>query len=378
MFGPKVYDAFRRVKRAFDPDGIMNPGKIVDPAPMTENLRIDPAYRAVEPDTGFSYASQGGFGGAIEMCTARAPAARSRRAPCAPPYMVTRDEEHSTRGRANALRAAISGALPLSSLTGSRLYTSRTSAWSARAVRASALPTRHGQAEVRVPGPVPQGQRPPRQEQALRQHRRHQQAGLIHGARIQPRYAFPDLRGPHGAVRQHRQASEAAPLRKPDLQAVVQGQGRVYATARRQGSGAALRGHLHQLQPPEIGRAATKVLERLGYEVALPDTKCCGRPMLSAGMMDAARKNARANVDTVHSLMEGGAKLVGLEPSCILGFRDDYLDLLPNDRKAAAVAEGTMLLEEFLHSESGLATADLTYTNPPVGCCSRATAIRRR
>ena len=116
---------------------------------------------------------------------------------------------------------------------------------------------------------------------------------------------------------------------------------------------------------PEIGRAATKVLERLGYEVALPDTKCCGRPMLSAGMMDAARKNARANVDTVHSLMEGGAKLVGLEPSCILGFRDDYLDLLPNDRKAVAVAEGTMLFEEFLHSESGLATADLTYTNPP-------------
>ena len=63
--------------------------------------------------------------------------------------------------------------------------------------------------------------------------------------------------------------------------------------------------------------------------------------------------------------MEGGAKLVGLEPSCILGFRDDYLDLLPNDRKAAAVAEGAMLFEEFLHSESDLATAGLTYTNPP-------------
>ena len=80
---------------------------------------------------------------------------------------------------------------------------------------------------------------------------------------------------------------------------------------------------------PSIGVAATDLLEALGFEVIiLKDRKCCGRPMLSMGMMDKARRNARFNVDSLLPYVNSGARLVGLEPSCLLSFRDDYLDLL--------------------------------------------------
>ena len=98
MFGPVIYEAFRQVKRAFDPDGIMNPGKIVDPPPMTENLRIGPAYRTLDLKTGFSYGDQNGFAGAIEMCNGQGACRKLGGGTMCPSYMVTRDEEHSTRG----------------------------------------------------------------------------------------------------------------------------------------------------------------------------------------------------------------------------------------------------------------------------------------
>ena len=366
MFGPKVYDAFRRVKRAFDPDGIMNPGKIVDPAPMTENLRIDPAYRAVEPDTGFSYASQGGFGGAIEMCNGQGACRKVTSGTMCPSYMVTRDEEHSTRGRANALRAAISGALPLSSLTGSRLYDVMDLCMECKGCKGE-CPSNVDMAKLKY-------------EFLDRYHKanglpvRNRLFGNIAaisrlGSFMAPvsnlvmrSTTFADLMERFANIDRRR---KLPPFASQTFRQWFKARGGSIRPPGGKGQVLLFVDTFTNYNHPEIGRAATKVLERLGYEVVLPDTKCCGRPMLSAGMMDAARKNARANVDTVHSLMEGGAKLVGLEPSCILGFRDDYLDLLPNDRKVVAVAEGAMLFEEFLHSESGLATADLTYTNPP-------------
>ena len=95
----------------------------------------------MEPDTGFSYASQGGFGGAIEMCNGQGACRKVTSGTMCPSYMVTRDEEHSTRGRANALRAAISGALPLSSLTGRRLYDVMDLCMECKGCKGECLPT---------------------------------------------------------------------------------------------------------------------------------------------------------------------------------------------------------------------------------------------
>ena len=100
---------------------------------------------------------------------------------------------------------------------------------------------------------------------------------------------------------------------------------------------------------PELGRDAVTVLEALGYQVIVPRVKCCGRPMLSQGMMDRARANARANIDSIYPYIAQGARLVGLEPSCVSTFTDDYIDLLGGaDDKADAVVRSTMLVEQFV------------------------------
>ena len=118
---------------------------------------------------------------------------------------------------------------------------------------------------------------------------------------------------------------------------------------------------------PELGRAAVRVMEALGYQVILPKVRCCGRPMLSKGMMDKARENARYNVEQVHGYIEAGAKLVGIEPSCILSFADDYTDLNGvNPLKARTIADNTMLVEEFVaHALDQGATLDLDASKLP-------------
>ena len=117
LFGPDVYEAFVEIKRAFDPGNRMNPGKVVaDPDPGAD-LRIGPTYHAVEPETTtFDFSAQGGFARAVELCSGVGACRKTDTGTMCPSYMVTRDEEHTTRGRANALRLVMSGALPADGL----------------------------------------------------------------------------------------------------------------------------------------------------------------------------------------------------------------------------------------------------------------------
>ena len=117
MFGPVLYDAFRAIKSAFDPLGILNPGKIVDAPPLTANLRYGPGYHTPRPATFFDYADFGGMGGAVDMCSGLGACRKTLDGTMCPSYMATRDEEHSTRGRANVLRLAMAGRLGESGLS---------------------------------------------------------------------------------------------------------------------------------------------------------------------------------------------------------------------------------------------------------------------
>ncbi|HEV2282254.1 MAG TPA: FAD-linked oxidase C-terminal domain-containing protein, partial [bacterium] len=121
MFGPRLYAAFREIKAAFDPDGRMNPGKIVDAPPMTESLRYRPDA-GPDPATVQDFSRDGGVRASIELCSGVGACRKTRGGTMCPSYMVTLEEAHSTRGRANALRAAISGLLPAESLTSRELY----------------------------------------------------------------------------------------------------------------------------------------------------------------------------------------------------------------------------------------------------------------
>ncbi|MBI3635813.1 MAG: FAD-binding protein, partial [Candidatus Rokubacteria bacterium] len=122
MYGPRLMGAFRELKRAFDPDNRMNPGNIVASPPVTENLRYGPRYQTWEPVTMLDFSKQGGYAAAVEMCNGVGECRKKLEGTMCPSYMATKDEEHSTRGRANALRAVLSGKLPASEFTGTRLY----------------------------------------------------------------------------------------------------------------------------------------------------------------------------------------------------------------------------------------------------------------
>ena len=298
MFGSEIYDAFRDVKRVFDPKGIMNPGKIVDAPPMTESLRIGPKYKPIEIETGFAYREEGSFAHAIEMCNGQGACRKVLGGTMCPSFMATRDEEHSTRGRANALRGAMSGVLPHESLTNIPLN--------------SAI-----------------------------------------GKELMERYAGIDKRRqlPMLASQTFRQWFRAS--------------GGSPASDAMRGTVVLFPDTFTNYNHPELGIAAVKVLRHLGYRVVLPKVGCCGRPMLSKGFMDKAKASARENVDSVYPLIERGAKLVGLEPSCILSFSDEYEDLLDGDPKAKAIADNTMLIEEFLLYAQETHGAVPEYTRPP-------------
>ena len=103
---------------------------------------------------------------------------------------------------------------------------------------------------------------------------------------------------------------------------------------------------------PEVAIAATEVLEAAGYRVVLPGHWCCGRPMVSKGLVEQARAAARDTVDKLHPLVAQGMPVVGLEPSCILTLKDEYLSLLPDDPRARAVAGAVVTFEEFVAAEA--------------------------
>src|SRR5436190_452689 len=122
LFGPQLYNAFRQVKAAFDPDGRMNPGKIVNAPPMTENLRYGAKYRTVEIKTHYDFSREGGFATAVELCNGAAVCRKKNEGTMCPSYMVTLEDKHSTRGRANLMREILSGKLPASEFTGPELH----------------------------------------------------------------------------------------------------------------------------------------------------------------------------------------------------------------------------------------------------------------
>src|SRR6266571_1557059 len=122
VYGPTIMRAFRELKAAFDPRNLMNPGNIVASPGVTEHLRYGAAYRTWEPRTLLDFSAQGGFAAAVEMCNGVGVCRKKLEGTMCPSYMATRDEEHSTRGRANALRAVLSGKVPASDFAGKRLY----------------------------------------------------------------------------------------------------------------------------------------------------------------------------------------------------------------------------------------------------------------
>ncbi len=344
MFGPQIYKALTEVKRAFDPNGIMNPGKIVDAPPMTENLRFGKDYNAIKIDTYFDFSSQDGFSRAIEMCNGVGACRKTLTGTMCPSFIGTREEEHSTRGRANALRAVISGALPHTELTGERLQEVLDLCLGCKACKAE-CPSNVDMAKIKY--------------EVLAHY--HKANGLPLHRRL---FGEIGTLAPLGsmfsplsnwAVNNTFSKWIAEKLigvdRRRDMPTFVRPTYEQWFRKRRSRRISDKKVVLFpdtfmNYSEPSIGKAAVELLEACGFEVILPNKRCCGRPLISEGMLDRAVENAFYNIDTLCAYADKGIPIIGCEPSCTSALTDDYIDLIGTP-DAKRVAEATYSFEEF-------------------------------
>jgi FAD/FMN-containing dehydrogenase/Fe-S oxidoreductase len=374
MFGPVLYDAFRRVKRTFDPDNILNPGKIVDAPPLTANLRYGPTYRTAQPATFFDYADYGGMAGAVEMCSGLGVCRKTLDGTMCPSYMATREEAHSTRGRANALRLAMAGQLGESGLGDNGV----------REVLDLCLECRACKAECPVGVDVARF----KSEFLADYWRRHgtplraRVLGHVHelskwGSRLAPvsnivarsapaRWVNEKFTGIDRRRRPPAWASKTFAARRRGAEARHRG-----AESRKESKSdarvAIFNDTFTNYYNPAVGVAGVEVLETLGYTAALAPNTCCGRPLISQGLLAEARHHAEINTDRLYPLAGNGQPLVFFEPSCLSAIREDAPSLLRGEaqRRAQQVAERSMLFEEFVEAECAAGRARLNLARGP-------------
>ena len=351
MFGPRLTRAFRDLKRLWDPDGLLNPGKIVDTPPFADNLRLGPATVNAKLDTAFDFRAEGGLARAAEQCNGQG-ACRKLDGGMCPSYMVTRDEEHSTRGRANLLRQALNGALPVGELAGARMMEALDLCVECKACKTecpSGVDFARLKYETLALAHAERGV--PARDRAFARIR----AMSALGARAAP-LANALARLP--AARMLLERAGGVDRRRPLPALAPEPFGRWWARRQRKRGNAATeapRGEavylvdtFTQYFHPEVGRAAVRLLEALGHGVTVvAGPRCCGRPAISKGQPELARAWARENLARLAPFARRGVPIVGTEPSCLLTLRDEYRDLAPG-ADAEAVAASALLLDELI------------------------------
>ena len=362
MFGAEITEAFRELKRTWDPQGLLNPGKIVDTPGFRENLRLGPRTMNLDVTTHLDFSADGGFARAVELCNGQG-ACRKLDGGMCPSYMVTFDEEHSTRGRANLLRQAINGVLPAEELVGERIQAALDLCVECKACKAE-CPSGVDMAKLKY--------------EVLTQY--HAAHGLPLRARLFGRIATLSTLGSHAApvanavnrnrvVRRlmHRFGGIHSDRPLPRLT------GQTFRHWFREHPAPASAPHgdavlfddtFTRYYHPEVGRAATEVLEALGYRVILVERLgCCGRPLISKGQLGTARDWARRNIERLAPYAAAGVPIVGTEPSCLLTLRDEYPELVDTP-EARSVAASALLLDELI---AGLDAAEPGVLAPVFG-----------
>ena len=351
IFGPELYQAMREFKAIFDPQGLMNPGKKVDAPPLVENLRYGPSYQPLEIKTYLDFSREGGFLSAVEMCNGAAVCRKLKAGTMCPSYMATKDEQDTTRGRANALRNALAGRIfEGADLTSDATYEVMDLCISCKACKTE-CPSSVDMAKLKT-------------EFLAHYYDEH---GTPLRARVFGKiHTISKLSAPVAPLAN---LALRTPLARPVMRAMgVHPERRLSPFARNtfvrrwrkhvasRPTGRPTRGpvvYFHDTfatyNYPNIGMAAVALLEAAGFEVIIEERRaCCGRPMISKGLVSDARKSAQRNVALLAPHAKLGTPIVGTEPSCILTLRDEYLDLLPGDSDAEAVAGQVFMIDEFL------------------------------
>jgi FAD/FMN-containing dehydrogenase/Fe-S oxidoreductase len=339
MFGETLYEAFRELKHTADPLGIFNPGKIVDAPPITSNLRFGTKYIAIQPQSNshFDFSAYGGLGGAVEMCSGVGACRKKLAGTMCPSYMATRDEAHTTRGRANVLRLAMSGQLGDAGLADKGVFEVLDLCLECRACK-SECPVGVDMAAFKSEFLSNYWER---QGTPLRTKLLGHIADLsVWGSRFAPLSnwaSFParfflKRSPPRWKHRTFEQWSKQRPAGKPSDRACY-----LFNDT--------FLNHYH----PEIGIAAVEVLEHAGFSVNVIKPGCCGRPLISQGLLAEAREKASTLAEALHPIATRGDKILFMEPSCLSALKEDLPSLLRGEQqqKAKEVAKACVLFEEF-------------------------------
>jgi FAD/FMN-containing dehydrogenase/Fe-S oxidoreductase len=355
MFGGPLTRAFEQVKDGFDPDNRLNPGKIVRPYHMDDRslMRFAPGYATPVPaQTALDWSDWGGLGGAVEMCNNNGTCRKMTGGTMCPSWRATREEQHVTRGRANTLRLAISGQLGPDAFTSPAMKETLDLCVSCKGCKRD-CPTGVDMARMKV--------------EFL--HHYHAKHGLPLKERLiayLPRYApwaarlspLMNLRDklPLLARLSERIAGFSARRSLPVWRRPWAQGGKAAKPADVLGDGrdVILFGDtFNRYFERENLEAADTVLAAGGYRIHKVEPAdggrplCCGRTFLSAGLVDEARAEARRTLDALAPYVARGARIVGLEPSCLMTFRDEFSALLPKT-EVEPVAKAALLLEELL------------------------------
>jgi Fe-S oxidoreductase len=352
MYGDDLVAAFHEFKAIWDPDDRMNPGKSVDAESITANLRLGTDYEPPQLDTRFKYPNDDGdFVRATSRCVGVGKCRRMGGGTMCPSYMVTREEKHSTRGRARLLFELFRSG-------------STVEGWKEDAVR-EALDLCLACKGCKSDCPVNVDMATYKAEFLYHYYKRRVRPragyamGLIYWwARLAskaPRLANWVSHKPGFAYFAKWLAGVAQERELPRFATqTLRGWFNKREARNENGPEVILwPDTFNNFWHPETGRAAVEVLEAAGYRVRLPDRMlCCGRPLYDYGMLDLARRQLRQIMSALGPDIDAGTPIVGLEPSCAATFRDELVEMFPDDDRARSLSERFYLLSEFLAQEA--------------------------
>ena len=348
MFGDELIGAFREFKSAWDPDWRMNPGKVVDPSLITDNLRLGTSYRPPHVRTHFAYPQDGGsFAHATTRCVGIGNCRRteSEGGVMCPSFMVTREEKHTTRGRARTLWEMLNGS-ELELWRDDEVFDALDLCLACKGCTKECpvkvdMPTlkaeflahyyqgrvrpRHAYAFGLIDQAARAGSRVPALANLVTRTQLFKRAAGIAPQRSVPRFARRDLRS-WFRERGERNVGGKRIILWPDT--------------------------FNTFFHAETGAAAVEVLEAAGYHVTMPAGHvCCGRPLYDYGFLRLARRYLRRTIDTLRDDLRAGVPVVGIEPSCVAVFKDELPKLMPEDEDGKRLTKQAFHFAEFLERE---------------------------
>jgi FAD/FMN-containing dehydrogenase/Fe-S oxidoreductase len=350
FFGTTLYNAFREVKRLFDPGNIMNPGKIVEAQVMDQNLRYGAEYADKEVKTEFLYKRENSFRESVHMCTGVGECRKQLGGTMCPSFKATRDEEHSTRGRANALRLAMSGQLGSDGLTSKRLHQVMDLCISCKACK-SECPSNVDMAKMKSDVAqlyydehgISLRDRLIRDAPEMASRFSGNLAGLING--LQHTTLFRTLMEAVSGFDKRRKLPSYA---TETFQKTVQRRNGSLKSERKVVLFADTYVSFHE---PGIGLSAIELLESCGYEVIVANAGCCQRTKISHGFLRDAKRDGSKTVANLMPYLDAGLPIVVCEPSCASALNDDLPDLLADEDISTKLKSQVKVIDAFLASE---------------------------